>query len=159
MPGDFWYRPAPMVAPVRSNRPVAAVKATGAADASRVAGDFYNALSRRDAKGMASAYAPNLTFHDLLFGTRKGKKQQADGSYDVKVHWDAHDDLGPRHVDNHADSTLTIENGKIVAQRDARDLDAWTKQALPLGGGTKVGDALAAFAAHTLLELKDSFSR
>jgi ketosteroid isomerase-like protein len=176
-----------MVAPLGPNRSVTVVPSkTTAAEASKVAGDFYAALARGDAKGMAAQYDPQVKFHDPLFGNLKGSKevmgmwntimpaanpktfkiepkvqpnptQNADGSWNVKVHWDAHYDLGKRHVDNHSDSTLTIRNGKIVQQRDDWDLDAWTKQALPLAGGTKVGDAVAHFLAHGFIELKDGW--
>lgn len=162
--------------------------ASPAAQARKAATDFYAAFARRDAAAMEAAYDPKVKFHDPLFGTLKGKRKvmemwntimpaanpktfsiepkvlgapvaKTDGSFEVKVHWDAHYDLGKRHVDNHSDTTLTIKNGKIVAQRDEWDLDTWTKQALPFGGGTRVGDDLARFAAHSFIELKDLFTR
>jgi hypothetical protein len=38
-------------------------------------------------------------------------------------------------------------------------LNKWTKQALPFGGGTKVADRLASFAAHSFIEVKDLLSK
>jgi limonene-1,2-epoxide hydrolase len=173
-----------MVDPVGRNRSVVPLRSpTTAAEATKVATDFYAAFSRRDGKAMRAAYDPAVRFNDPLFGNLKGikqvmgmwdtitpaanpktfkietkvqpnPKQNADGSFSVKVHWDAHYDIGKRHIENHSDTTLTIKNGKIIEQRDAWDLDAWTKQALPLGGGTKVGDAVAHFLAHGFIEFK-----
>ena len=173
----------------RSTRAVVSPsKPAGAAQARKVATDFFAAFARRDAAGMAAAYHPNVKFSDPLFGKLRGRHmvmemwntilpaanpqtfriepkilgapvRKADGAYEVKVHWDAAYDLGKRHVDNHSDTTLTIKNGKIVTQRDSWDLDKWTKQALPFGGGTHFGDAFARFAAHSFIEVKDFFTR
>lgn len=158
-----------------------------AASAVKVAGDFYRAFSKGDSAGMAAQYDPKVSFHDPLFGNLTGPKvmemwntimpaanpatfkiepkvqpnpvQKPDGSFDVKVHWDAHYDLGSRHVDNSSDTTLNIKNGKIVSQRDDWNLDNWTRQALPFGGGNKLADALSSFAAHSFIEVKDLLSR
>lgn len=171
--------------------PAAAVTrapATGAAAATAAATSFYAAFARRDAAGMEAAYAPNVAFHDPLFGHLDGKsevmqmwktilpaanpktfqlearvqpnpRQRPDGTFEVKVQWDAHYDLGKRHVDNRSDTTLLVRNGKIVEQKDDWNLAAWTKQALPFGGGNPLVDALTAFAAHTFVEVKDVFER
>ncbi|HEY4223002.1 MAG TPA: nuclear transport factor 2 family protein [Myxococcota bacterium] len=159
------------------------------ADAAQVASSFYQAFARGDRTAMDAAYDPSVHFHDPLFGSLSGKHEvmemwntvipaanpktshieptvqpnptvRPDGSVEVKVHWDAHYDLGPRHVDNHSDTTLVIKNGKIIDQRDDWDLSAWTKQALPLGiGGNTLTNALTAFAAHAFVEVKDVFDR
>ncbi len=158
-----------------------------ASAATQVATRFYTAFAARDSATMAQLYAPNVKFRDPLFGNLKGPQvmemwntitpaansktfkiepkvqpnptQRPDGSWDVQVHWDAHYDLGSRHIDNHADTTMTIKDGKIVKQNDAWDLDAWTKQALPFGGGNRVGDALTHFAAHSFIEVKDLLTK
>lgn len=171
-----------------STAAVTRVPVTGAAAATAAATSFYAAFARRDAAGMEAAYAPNVAFHDPLFGRLDGKsevmqmwktilpaanpktfqlearvqphpKQRPDGTFEVKVQWDAHYDLGKRHVDNRSDTTLLVRNGKIVEQNDDWNLSAWTKQALPFGGGHPLVDALTAFAAHTFVEVKDVFER
>ena len=162
-----------------------AVSRTESAKAAAAA--FYRAFARRDASAMVAAYAPNVKFKDPLFGALEGRKvmemwntilpaanpktfqisfkvapnaiERRDGSVDVKVHWDARYDLGKRHVDNSSNSTLRIKDGTIVAQKDEWDLDNWTRQALPFGGGTRLGDHLAAFAAHAFIEVKDLLTR
>jgi ketosteroid isomerase-like protein len=177
-----------MVSPIGSNRvnrsAAAASAPNTAAAASKAAGDFYQALSKRDASSMARLYADGVQFNDPLFGDLDGKAetmrmwnsilpaanpktfdiepkvlpnptQNKDGSWNVRVHWDAHYDLGKRHVDNHSDSVLTIKDGKITKQRDVWDLDKWTKQAVPgwLGGGTRTGDLLSHALAHVFIKL------
>ncbi len=159
-----------------------------AASAAKVATAFYEAFSKRDAAGMAQAYDPGVTFHDPLFGTLNGQSQvmdmwktilpaanpatfriepkvvgtptaRPDGSYEVKVHWDAHYDLGQQHVDNSSDTTLLVKHGKIIGQRDEWNLDDWTRQALPFGGGNHLTDALAHFAAHSFIEVKSLLAK
>lgn len=158
------------------------------ASAAKVATAFYAAFSNRDAAGMAQAYDPGVTFHDPLFGTLNGQGQvmdmwktimpaanpatfriepklvgtptaRPDGSYEVKVHWDAHYDLGKQHVDNSSDTTLLVKGGKIIGQRDEWNLDNWTRQALPFGGGHQLTDALAHFGAHAFIEVKSLLSK
>jgi limonene-1,2-epoxide hydrolase len=163
-------------------------QAGAAASAVKTAEAFYGAFGKGDSKGMAAAYDKNVVFHDPLFRTLKGAgevmemwktimpaanpatfklepkvdpkpTQNPDGSFNVKVHWDAHYDLGPRHVDNHSDTTLTIKNGKIIGQRDDWDLAAWTKQALPLKLHSKVLDQGVSLAAHAFVEIKSLFEK
>ena len=161
--------------------------ADGEVAAQQVAQDFYAAFARRDAAGMEAAYAPGARFHDPLFGALDGRREimsmwktilpaanpatfqleptvhgatrRPDGSHEVKVSWNAHYDLGKRHVDNHSETTLVVKGGKIVDQRDDWDLAAWTRQALPHGGGHPLTNALTAFAAHAFVEIKDVFDR
>lgn len=173
---------APAAAKVATVAPVGTP--TTAQDAVALAGRFYQAFAARDADGMEACYAPNVVFHDPLFGHLNGPQamemwraiipaadpktfqvsptvdgapvQQRDGSFKVKVHWDAHYDLpGRTHVDNRADTTLVIKDGRIVSQRDEWDLSNWTRQALPVGGGTALGNGLARLAAHGAIEVKD----
>ena len=160
----------------------------GAIAAKNVATSFYAAFKKRDVAAMEAAYDPGVRFHDPLFGTLDGRHRvmemwktvmpaaggkklegsstigdatrRSDGAYEVKVHWDAHYELGARHIDNESDTTLVIRNGKIVDHRDDWDLSAWTEQALPHGlGGNVLANALTAFAAHTFVEVKDVFDR
>jgi len=178
-----------MVAPVAGNRSVAQVSASnGAEAATQLADQFYKAFAKGDNAAMAQMYSDDVKFHDPLFGHLNGKAetmnmwntiqpstnpattdirpqvvgqptQNKDGSWDVKVHWDASYDIGKpgkwRHIDNHADTTLTIKDGKITHQRDDWDLQKWTAQAVPrwAGGGTKVGDVLTHLAAEGLIKL------
>jgi len=137
---------------------------------------------------MAACYDNDVQCHDPLFKSLNGKVEvmdmwktitpaanpatfrvasklrgapiaTGDGAYTVKVHWDASYDLGKRHVDNHADSTLVIKDGKIISQRDDWDLGAWMKQALPVGGGSKLVQETVAFAAHFFAEIKAFFEK
>jgi len=165
----------------------ATVAASGAAAAAtRAAEAFYGAFASRDLAAMGRCYAPDVQFHDPLFKSLRGPEvmdmwktimpaanpatfkieprvasptANADGSWTVKVHWDAHYDLGSRHIDNHSDSTLVVRDGKIVSQRDDWDLGAWTKQALPFGGGTRAANAVASLAAHSFIELQALFEK
>lgn len=159
-----------------------------AAAATQTAENFYRAFAKSDLAAMGAAYDKNATFHDPLFGNLKGKTevmdmwktitpavnpatfklepkvaanptQNIDGSWNVKVHWDAHYDIGKRHIDNHSDTTLTIKDGKVLAQRDEWDLAAWTKQALPAGGSSKVVQKITSFAAHSFIELEAMFQK
>jgi limonene-1,2-epoxide hydrolase len=178
-----------MVDAIGKNAAVSAVSRGTAEDASRVVNDFYGALGKRDFKTMAQSYAPNVKFHDPLFGTLHGTKatmdmwktslsgidpktfkaehtvqpnptRNPDGSYNVKVHWDAHYDVGllrKHHVENHADSTFVVKDGKITSQRDDWSLNDWTKQAFPGVGGHKLTNKLTHFVAHGFIELKDGW--
>lgn len=174
--------PAPATAKAATVAPVGAT--TTAKSAVALAERFYGAFAARDAAGMEACYAKDVVFHDPLFGHLNGPQvmemwraiipaadpktfqvtptvdqapvEQRDGSFKVKVHWDAHYDLpGHTHVDNRSDSTLVIKDGRIVSQRDEWDLSNWTRQALPVGGGTALGNGLARLAAHGAIEVKD----
>lgn len=168
--------------------PKPAAPEAGAASATKTAQNFYAGLAARDVGQMAACYDKGAQFHDPLFKNLNGvgevmdmwktitpaanpatfkvasKLQGAplangDGSYTVNVHWDASYDLGKRHVDNHADSTLVIKDRKIISQRDDWDLGAWMKQALPVGGGSTVVQETVAFAAHSFIEIKAFFEK
>ncbi|HEY4177232.1 MAG TPA: nuclear transport factor 2 family protein [Kofleriaceae bacterium] len=155
---------------------------TTTAVAVRTATDFYSAFARRDAATMAQAYAPNVKFHDPLFGNLHGsqvmlmwnsimpaakpfdiKPTVAPGAtslgedrYEVHVNWDAHYGLSGRQIHNNSQTTLVIQGGKIVEQRDVWNLDAWTAQALPLHlGGHRASDLLVAAAAHGFIAVLD----
>jgi hypothetical protein len=166
---------------------VARMAGDGASSATGVASTFYGAFAARNNGVMAKCYAPDVQFHDPLFGDVSGATKlmemwttlqgaaknvqiipnvqsataNSDGSWQVKVHWDAHYDLGAsgRHVDNHSDTTLIIKDGKIISQQDDWDLSAWTQQAIPVIGGTPFGDFLASHAASAALDLIHAFKR
>ncbi len=162
--------------------------ADGAAQATQVVSSFYESLAKHDVGAMEAAYDPAAHFHDPLFGSLDGRHEvmemwktilpgidpkkfqsdheikgvtpRGDGSYEVKLHWDAHYELRGRHIDNASDTTMIVKGGKIVDHRDDWDLSAWTKQALPAGlGGNVLTNALTAFAAHAFVEVKDVFDR
>jgi hypothetical protein len=155
--------------------------------ATTVATAFYGAFASRNTAGMSAFYDPSVQFHDPLFGHLRGSAQvmemwtaimpKADpfeitptvqltptnlggGSWQVHVHWDAHYGLGKALITNHSETTLVIENGRIVSQQDVWDLNAWTKQALPhdLGGNVVANDVLHA-AAHSFIEVLDLIRR
>ena len=158
-------------------------------EASAVASGFYSAFAAGNNGAMAGYYAPGVEFHDPLFGNISGAPKlmemwstissaarnvqilpqvqsatpAGDGAWQVKVHWDAHYDLGKpnasHHVDNHSDTTLLIKDGKIVSQRDEWSLSEWTRQALPGIGGTAFGDFLASHAASAALEIIYAFKK
>lgn len=172
-----------MTLPISGARAVAPLSsASDAAAASKVATDFFAAFSRRDAAAMEQAYDPKVRFRDPLFGTLRGRPRvmemwntiipaanaqtfeikpsqrgapvrNPDGSYEVRMHWDASYDLGKRHVENHADTVLTIRDGKIISQRDDWDLKKWTAQAVPHGSNAAADD-LARIAARSFIHLK-----
>lgn len=176
-----------MINPLGKSTAVAPVSSSmTAGEASKVAADFYAAFSKGDKAAMAQAYAPNAKFHDPLFGNLDGSKEimtmwnkvlsaanpdtskvvpqvqpnptrNADGSWTVKVHWDASYDVGKHyenHVENHSDTTLTIKDGKIFSQRDDWDLHNWARQANPKFGGNKLADAITQFFAHAAVEVE-----
>jgi hypothetical protein len=162
--------------------------ADGAAQASAVVNNFYESLGQHDTDAMTAAYDPKANFHDPLFGQLTGRHEvmemwntilpgidpkkmhsdheiesvtpRKDGSYEVKLHWDAHYELRGRHIDNSSETTMIVKNGKILDHKDDWDLDNWTRQALPGHlGGHPLTDALTAFSAHTFLKVKDFFDR
>lgn len=158
----------------------------GAHGALATADAFYAAFAARDSATMSSLYAPNVRFHDPLFGNLHGNQVMAmwnaispaanpyhvkpsaasnpkdlgGGRYQVHVTWEANYGIYGRAIHNHSETTLVIENGKIVEQRDAWDLHAWAAQALPGHlGGHKVGDMLLAAAAHSYIGVLDLIRR
>ncbi len=155
------------------------------AAAEKVAVDFFAAFSARDSATMEKMYDSGVRFHDPLFGSLDGVGEvmamwktilpvadpktfkvqprlegkpiaRPDGSWDVKVHWDAHYDISliSRHIDNSSDTTLNIKEGKIVAQRDDWNLANWTNQFLPM-----VPPMLISTAAHAFIEARAFMSK
>jgi limonene-1,2-epoxide hydrolase len=129
------------------------------ADGGAVIAGFYEAFSRRDFRGMACSYDPDIEFKDSIFGTLRGKRALAmwamltSQGTDLKIqyskvradassghaHWDAQYSFPflafTNHVDNHIDATFELRAGKIVRHRDVFDLPRWMSMALwPLGG-------------------------
>ncbi|MEP6860843.1 MAG: nuclear transport factor 2 family protein [Deltaproteobacteria bacterium] len=156
------------------------------ADQSRLAvqtaTQFYTAFASRDAATMAAAYAPTVSFHDPLFGSLHGSQvmlmwnsimpkadpfhivptvgstaiARGDDTFEVHVTWAADYGLGGRAIHNQSSTTLLVQRGKIIQQRDEWDLKAWTAQALPMRlGGNAVADAITAAAAHSYVEVLD----
>jgi|GEM_PF-4095942 len=146
------------------------------------ANTFYAAFASRDTPTMRAHYAPNVAFHDPLFGNLEGGQvmlmwttiqpaanpfkivpsaatnpvMRADGAWTVQVTWDAHYGLSGRPIHNTSKTTLVIKDDKIIEQRDEWDLDRWTAQALPLHlGGHHVIDLLTAAAAHSFIKVVD----
>jgi SnoaL-like domain len=173
-------------------RAMAKVRAAGSTEHSpaialRTATEFYAAFAQRSASVMTSHYAPNVSFHDPLFGHLRGAEQvmrmwtsimpkanpfeitpsvastatsRPDGTWEVHVTWDANYGLGSAHIRNHSETTLVIAGDKIIEQRDEWDLDRWTAQALPMHlGGHHVTDLLTAAAAHSYIEIIDLIER
>jgi limonene-1,2-epoxide hydrolase len=129
------------------------------ADGKAVVTGFYEAFSRRDFRGMACAYAPDIEFTDSIFGTLRGKRALAmwamltsqGGDLQIQysqvggdattghAHWDAQYRFPflafTNPVENRIDATFELRDGKIVRHRDRFDLRRWMVQALwPLGG-------------------------
>ena len=149
---------APPPAPARFEMaPCAPVPAD--ADGRAVVAGFYDAFARRDFRGMACSYDPQIEFTDSIFGTLRGKRALAmwamltSGSTDLKVqyssvrgdastaqaHWDAQYSFPflafTNQVDNHIDATFELRAGKILRHKDVFDLPRWMHLALwPLGG-------------------------
>jgi ketosteroid isomerase-like protein len=118
-----------------------------------VADAFYDAFAAKDTDAMEAAYAPGVQFEDPIFsysdrdGTMgmwrnllpQGKDMHFsheiegfDGNV-VSVHWVADYVLNGRPVHNDVHTQMTVEDGKIVDQRDSWSWEKWAKQALPLG--------------------------
>ncbi len=154
-----------------------------AASAANTAQVLYAGLAARDGAAMAGCYDQDVDFYDPLFKNLQGANEvmemwntilpaanpatfkithevgqaavnRLNGSATVKVHWHGSYDLGSRHVENDAQSTLVIKDGKIISQRDTWDLSAWMKQALPVGGGNPMVQDVVSHAAHTFIEIK-----
>jgi ketosteroid isomerase-like protein len=134
----------------------APLTATSAESTAKIATRFYDAFASRDMKTMSKIYAPNVRFHDPVFGTLRGNnrvftpmkmwdatigKTPAKISFTVlssdatsaAVHWQADYEIFGRPVHNDAISHLTIKNGEIVKQHDEYSWQKWSGQALPLG--------------------------
>jgi hypothetical protein len=117
---------------------------------------FYEAFSRRDAEGMASAYADDVRFSDPVFpdlrGTRakdmwrmlceRGKDLEitfrdvkSDGNAG-SAHWEADYTFSVtgNRVHNVIDARFTFEGGKIATHTDAFDLWRWMGMALGAKG-------------------------
>ncbi|QSQ21656.1 nuclear transport factor 2 family protein [Pyxidicoccus parkwayensis] len=118
--------------------------------------DFYSAFQKRDAKGMAACYHPDVEFTDEAFvGLRYGRATamwtmliergkdleltfrdvQADDRTG-RAHWDAHYTFSTtgRKVINRIDAEFEFRDGKIVRHRDHFNFHAWSRQALgPIG--------------------------
>lgn len=143
---------------------------------------FYTAFACRDAATMAAAYAPTVSFHDPLFGSLHGSQvmlmwnsimpkadpfhivptvgstavARGDDTFEVHVNWAADYGLAGRMIHNQSSTTLLVQRGKIIQQRDEWDLKAWTAQALPMHlGGNAVADAIIAAAAHNYVDVLD----
>lgn len=134
-------------------------EAPAAADGGAVIEGFYEAFSRRDFRGMACSYDPEVEFTDSIFGTLRGKRalamwamltsqgtdltlQYSDVRADAgtgRAHWDAQYTFAflafHNRVENRIDATFELRAGKIVRHRDVFDLQRWMSMALwPLGG-------------------------
>jgi len=148
---------APLVPPYFETAPCPEAKPS--LDGSAVITGFYEAFSRRDFRGMACSYDPNIEFTDPVFGTLHGKRAlamwamltsqgtdlriqasqvRADGTAG-HAHWDAYYSFPflafTNQVENRIDASFELRDGKIVRHQDSFDLQLWMKTALwPLGG-------------------------
>jgi hypothetical protein len=120
---------------------------------------FYDAFARKDFRGMACCYHPEVEFHDSIFGTLKGKRAfamwamlvsratdlriQASGVQATgergRAHWNAQYTFSflmfSNRVENSIDAKFEFKDGKIYRHQDAFDLERWKDMALwPLGG-------------------------
>jgi ketosteroid isomerase-like protein len=117
---------------------------------------FYTFLGKRDWRGMAACYHPNVVFSDEVFTDLKGERAagmwrmlcergkdlkiefrdvEADASVG-RAHWEAWYTFSPtgRRVHNKIDARFEFRDGKIIRHRDSFDFRAWAKQALgPMG--------------------------
>lgn len=117
---------------------------------------FYAAFGRRDAEGMAAAYAPDVEFSDPVFPHLRGDEARgmwrmlAGRAKDLRIeasaisaddttgraHWDAFYTFSQtgRSVHNRVDASFVFKDGKIVKHTDAFDLHAWAGMALGIPG-------------------------
>ena len=139
---------------------VAFANSAQASDAAYVADKLYNAFAKHDSATMTELYAESEApvFSDPIFqnlNTREVRgmwqmlvaaghdltlSYQIESSTETQaiVAWRAeytYSGTGNKVV-NEVRSTLTIRDGKIVAQRDDFDLCRWTRQALGMVKGT-----------------------
>lgn len=134
---------------------------------------FYSAFQRKDARTMASVYAANVRFSDMVFPDLRGKEPgamwamlceseeleltfsgiRAGDRYGV-AHWEANYELFGNKIHNVIEASFEFKNGKIVRHTDVFDFGRWVKQALP--GPSKVlgeGILLKAIRLGTKLQL------
>jgi ketosteroid isomerase-like protein len=119
---------------------------------------FYTAFGAHDGETMAAQYADDATFSDPVFTSLRGReigdmwRMLTKSSIDLALELgeitpgaEANTFIAPwiarytftltrRKVENHVTSTIKIENGKIVRQRDVFDFASWQRQALGLTG-------------------------
>jgi hypothetical protein len=120
---------------------------------------FYEALARHDFPGMACNYAPDVEFSDPIFGALKGKRAFAmwamivERGEDLRLqyseiraagaeghaHWDAQYTFSflvfGNAVENTADATFELKDGKIIRHHDQYDMRRWMRMGLwPFGG-------------------------
>jgi ketosteroid isomerase-like protein len=114
---------------------------------------FYLAFQKRDAAAMNACYAPDISFHDPVFGLLQGDPARAMWrmltsnpestltlAYQVLevgdstgiATWQAQYNFPAtgRHVDNHVTSRFWFEDGLIKRQEDTFDLWKWASMAL-----------------------------
>jgi ketosteroid isomerase-like protein len=121
-----------------------------------VAERLYDRFQARDGDGMAALYAPGARFSDPVFPSLDGAGAgdmwrmlasrakdfalevegiETDGEV-ARVRWTARYLFSAtgRKVVNQVSSTIRVQDGKIVDQRDAFDFRAWARQAFGLAG-------------------------
>jgi ketosteroid isomerase-like protein len=121
-----------------------------------VAERLYACFAAKDGNGMAALYAPDARFSDPVFPSLDGAGAgdmwrmlserakdfslivdgiETDGKV-ARVRWTARYIFSAtgRMVTNKVSSTIRVEDGKIIEQRDAFDFRAWARQAFGLIG-------------------------
>jgi ketosteroid isomerase-like protein len=117
---------------------------------------FYAAFARRDWRGMAACYRPDVHFSDEVFdlhGADAGAmwhmlaergtdltlqwrdvREHPDGS--VSAHWDAHYTFSAtgRKVHNAIDARFEFRDGLVIRHVDRFDFWRWSRQALGAPG-------------------------
>ena len=170
---------APLVPPYFETAPCPEVKP--GVDGSAVITGFYEAFSRRDFRGMACWYDPNVEFTDPAFGTLRGKRAfamwamltsqgkglkiqfsqvRAEGT-SGHAHWDAYYSFPflafTNQVENRIDATFELRDGKIVRHHDSFDLQRWMKMALWPLDGVISEDTFRGFARKKLDEFIEKY--
>jgi ketosteroid isomerase-like protein len=122
----------------------------------RLLTDFYAAFGRRDAEGMVTCYAPEVTFSDPVFqdlsgddaramwrmlcGRAKDLRVEVSGieadDREGRAHWEAWYTFSAtgQPVHNIIDARFTFKDGKILRHVDTFDLARWAGMALGLKG-------------------------
>lgn len=117
---------------------------------------FYEAFQRRDAKGMAACYHPDIVFEDPAFGRLTGSDARAmwallcERGKDLEVtfrdvaaddrkghaHWDARYTFSQtgRKVLNKIDAEFGFRDGLIAEHNDGFSFWDWSRQALGAPG-------------------------
>jgi ketosteroid isomerase-like protein len=117
---------------------------------------FYESFQKRDYKGMAACYHPEVHFYDEAFQDLKGWEAGAmwqmlcTNAKDLDIvvsgisaddskgraHWDATYTFSAtgRKVFNQIDATFTFKDGKIIDHRDKFDFKKWLGMAFGLMG-------------------------